>query len=184
VTFLLIAYLCLHAGFTWARIAVFRIDGATPKGVRIIEFFASASICVGCAVLWNHGDPSPVRLILGACIASASAVLFLWGLSTIRRHQLSAAFSVDLPNSLVTRGPYRYIRNPFYLAYILGHAVPLASTASAWAVPGLAVMVAVYVRATLLEERKFLASELAPEWTRYRKRTGRYLPRFAPCRDG
>lgn len=174
---LLTTYLALHVAFTWARIVVFRIDGPTPRGVRLIELCATCSILAGGLVLGQQESP-PSLGALGACTAAASAGLFFWGLKSIRPGQLSAAFSDDVPTFLVTQGPYRYIRNPFYLAYLLAHAVPWVATGATAALPGLAIMTAIYARAALLEERKFRASACAPDWEAYRQRTGRFLPRL------
>lgn len=175
---LLAAYLALHAAFIWGRIAVFRIDGPTPPGVRVIEHCAAISIALGATLIAFRSTGHMSLDCLGLVLAVTSAALFAWGVATVDRKQLTAAFSADAPLALVTRGPFRYVRNPFYLAYIIAHAIPLFATRSPWALPGLLVMSAIYVRAALLEERKFLRSDLAPAWRAYQRRTGRFLPRL------
>ena len=175
---LLVAYVALHAAFTWGRIAVFRIDGPTPLGVRAIEHCAAASIALGATLIAVRPDGHAGLDCLALLLAVASASLFAWGVATVQRKQLTAAFSADMPMSLVTRGPFRYVRNPFYLAYIIAHAIPLFVSRSPWALPGLLTMTAIYVRAVLLEERKFLHSDLAPAWRAYQRSTGRFLPRL------
>ena len=181
---LLLGYLALHGLFTWARVAVFRIDGPTPPGVRVIELAASAAIIVGAVLIaWRDGG-RPALDGLAWLLAALSAALFLWALRCIRPLQLTAAFSTDTPHSLVTSGPFRWVRNPFYLSYLLAHAVPLAATGSAWAAPGLMLMAAIYRRAALLEEGKFLASPLAGPFRAYQRRTGRFLPRIGVRAEG
>ena len=175
---LLLAMLALHAGFTWARIAVFRIDGSTPRGVRLIEVAAASSIAVGLGLVATRGDSSGWRGLAATLLAGASAGLFAWGLHTIPRLQFTAAFSNDPPTTLVTRGPYRYIRHPFYAAYVMAHALPIVATGSLWAWPGLLGMAAIYARAAHLEERKFLASPMAAAWREHQRRTGWFLPRW------
>lgn len=175
---LLLAMLALHAGFTWARIAVFRIDGATPRGVRLIEVAAASSIAVGLGLVATRGDASGWQDLAAALLAGASAALFGWGLHTIPRLQFTAAFSDDPPTTLVTRGPYRYIRHPFYVAYVMAHALPLVATGSPWAWPGLLAMAAIYASAARQEERKFLASPMAAAWREHQRRTGWFLPRW------
>ena len=175
---MLVVYLALHAAFTWGRIALFRIDGPTPPGVRLIEHCAAASIALGATLIAIRPGGHLSLDCLGLVLSVTSAGLFAWGVATVQRKQLTAAFSADLPLSLITQGPFRYVRNPFYLAYIIAHAVPLVASRSPWALPGLLVMSAIYVRATLLEERKFLRSDLAPAWRAYQRSTGRFLPRL------
>jgi protein-S-isoprenylcysteine O-methyltransferase Ste14 len=179
---LLLTMLALHASFTWARFAVFRIDGATPPGVRLIEVGAAASIAVGASLVAGRDGDGGLLDVLAALLGATSAALFAWGLRSIRRQQFSAAFSDDQPNLLVRHGPYRFIRHPFYLAYLLAHAVPLAASRSLWALPGLLLMGGIYLRAAQLEERKFLASPLAAAWLEHQRRTGRFLPRWQSLR--
>jgi protein-S-isoprenylcysteine O-methyltransferase Ste14 len=148
----------LHAGFLWARIAFFRIDGATPLGVRLIEAAGTASVLVG-AVLTLRRDGDHIAADVAALgIASLSASLFAWGLLTVKCRQLTAAFSPDMPGELVTTGAFRHIRNPFYACYLLAHAMPVFASRSAWSLLPLAWMTGIYVRAALIEENKFLAS--------------------------
>jgi protein-S-isoprenylcysteine O-methyltransferase Ste14 len=87
-------------------------------------------------------------------------------------------FSGDVPQHLVERGPYRRVRNPFYVSYFLCYLAGLAGTAS-WplAVP-FVVLLAAFTGAARHEERKFLASPLAAEYRAYMRRAGRFLPRL------
>ena len=170
----------LHAAFLWARIAFFRIEGATPLGVRLIEAAGTASVLIGAALTaWRTG-PNIAADVAALGVAALSAVLFVWGLRTVRRRQLSAAFSPDAPLELVTTGAFRIIRNPFYAAYMLAHAMPVVASRSPWSLLPLAWMAAIYWWAALVEERKFLASPLADAYRRYQSRTGRFLPRLLP----
>ena len=61
--FLLALNLCLHAAFILGRYIVFRVDGAPPRGVRIIEFSAALSLITSGAC-WSPFVPlSPYRWI-------------------------------------------------------------------------------------------------------------------------
>ncbi len=177
MTALLVAsFLTLHAAFAWGRVQVFRIDGATPRGVRLIELASAASIVTGALLITSRAAPHALLDTLSLLCAAVSAALFAWGVYSTGRRALTAAFSADSPQRLLTHGPFRFTRNPFYTAYLLGHAVPLLATRNAWALPALAVMAAIYIAAVRLEERKFLAGPLADAWRAYAARTGRYLP--------
>ena len=88
----------------------------------------------------------------------------------------SYAFSHDLPQFLVTSGPYSYIRNPFYASYLLAYV------AAAILFPGIATLGVLMMMGILLtkaaryEERKFQSSALADEYKVYKQRTGRFIP--------
>jgi len=181
-TTLFLAFLALQALFIWGRMAVFRIEGRTPVGVRVIEVGTVLSIAIGSWLIDKRragetavGAAWADLAALGLVVASAS--LFIVACRTVRSTPLSAAFCTDTPTHLQMRGPFRWTRNPFYTAYLLGHAVPLAASRSAWALLAPAGMAAVYLCAVRQEERKFLSSPLADAWRAYAARTGRFLPR-------
>jgi protein-S-isoprenylcysteine O-methyltransferase Ste14 len=179
MTALLIAsFLSLHAAFAWGRVRVFRIDGPTPPGVRLIELASAASIGIGTLLIATRATPHVLLDLLALLCATVSAALFAWGVHAVGRLALTAAFSADTPRQLLTHGPFRFTRNPFYATYLLGHAVPLLATRSAWALPALVVMAGIYIGAVQIEERKFLASPLAEAWRAYAAQTGRFLPRL------
>jgi protein-S-isoprenylcysteine O-methyltransferase Ste14 len=180
MTLLLTAgFLSLHAAFAWGRLHVFRIDGVTPPGVRLIEAASTASVLTGTWMISMRATAHPLLDALAWMCTLGSAAVFAWGVRATGRGVLTAAFSTDSPQKLLSHGPFRFARNPFYSAYLLGHAVPLLATRSAWALPALVCMAAIYVAAVRSEERKFLTSPLADAWRAYAARTGRFLPRLA-----
>ena len=121
----------------------------------------------------------PRLAIPGLAAFAGSFLLFEWARRTIRGKFFSYAFSHDTPQFLMTEGPYAYIRNPFYASYLLAY---IGATIL---FPGLATLLvalmmgAILVNAARHEERKFERSPLAAEFAVYRRRTGRFVPRFA-----
>ena len=80
--------------------------------------------------------------------------------------------------SLVTSGPYRVVRHPFYTSYLIFW---VAMTLGAWSVWGIAVLVlltAMYTVAARTEEAKFAATPMAGEYAEYRKRAGMFWPKL------
>ncbi len=121
--------------------------------------------------------------------AAASAIiiadlgLFWLTVNATRQNRLTLAFSPDIPSFIVASGPYRLVRHPFYLSYLIfWSATALGSASSAyWLVPfGLAIL---YVGAAGAEEKKFASSPLAAEYNRYRARTGMMMPSFRRTRQ-
>jgi protein-S-isoprenylcysteine O-methyltransferase Ste14 len=164
----------LHALFIWGRFGVFRIDGKPPRGVRVIEVSAVSCILVGLATIALRDGPDVWCDAASAAVAVLSGGLFSW--ATLKRNRLTAAFSDDTPAELITAGPFRWVRNPFYLSYLLAYTQALLAARSGWAVLPLAWMGVVYGTAVWREERKFLRSELADEYREYARRTGRFIP--------
>ncbi len=80
-------------------------------------------------------------------------------------------------HTLVTDGPYRFVRHPFYVATALAMAANSLVTAN-WflAVTG-AVAVALIAIRTRTEEQKLL-ERFGDEYRHYMQRTGRFIPRL------
>ncbi len=78
---------------------------------------------------------------------------------------------------LVTEGPYRWVRHPFYVAFALALiAITLITGNAMLAVTGLAIF-RVLVARTSIEERK-LIERFGREYEDYMRRTGRFVPRW------
>ena len=86
------------------------------------------------------------------------------------------AFSDDAPKALITGGPYRIVRHPFYAAYLLYWLAGWIATGN-WFVAGTSVLAAALcVDAACREERKFMASPLSSAYEDYRADTGMFFP--------
>jgi protein-S-isoprenylcysteine O-methyltransferase Ste14 len=140
------------------------------------------------AVLASFGRPSAGSIRAGLPLAIAGELLRCWAVGysgvTTRNDEVTAP-------SLVTAGPYAYVRNPLYLGNFLtaaGFAIAFTgenSQASRWALVGgsLAAMAAVY--ATIVpHEEEFLRSRFGETFERYCIRVPRIMPRVVPIEDG
>ena len=126
--------------------------------------------------------------VAGAALDTAGLLLTVGAIammfSTIATHRVPLALwhqegDRNAPRTIVTYGPYRWVRHPFYVSFLmlaLGAAMiardpvtlaafPLGLLSLDWTVRG--------------EEKKLLASELGDEYGAYRARTGRFVPRMS-----
>jgi protein-S-isoprenylcysteine O-methyltransferase Ste14 len=181
--FLLALNLSLHAAFIWGRYIVFRVDGAATRGVRIIEFSTALSLIAGGTLITLRPAVSLPSDLLAVACAVLSGAVFAWGVATIRCGRLTAAFSDDAPAELITSGPFRFVRNPFYLSYLLAYLQAVLASQSPWSMLPLLGMWCIYRRAAGLEEQKFERSHLAKTYRSYAACTGRFLPWRGGSRD-
>ena len=116
----------------------------------------------------------------GMMMYTFSVALFLAAMESARGTRLQRAF-VDqpLPDRLITDGPYRWVRHPFYLGYIIGALAPAVAIDRVWIVAVSIAMIAIVVIAAFREERVWLASPRAEAYREYQRRTGMFLPKLA-----
>ncbi len=81
-------------------------------------------------------------------------------------------------HSLVTTGPYRWVRHPFYVSFALAVTANALVTANWYlALTGLIAFTLIVIR-TKTEEEK-LIERFGDQYTAYMKNTSRFLPRFS-----
>ena len=80
-------------------------------------------------------------------------------------------------HTLVTGGPYRWVRHPFYVAGALAVVANSLVTANWFLALTSVVMIALLMIRTKVEEQK-LIERFGDAYTTYMQRTGRFIPRF------
>ncbi len=165
------------ASYAWGLKRFFWIpDGAQGRDSRIIERATAVSILVHSVALIWFFDVQPWRYGVAMLLYAVSLAMFWWCVRINRAQPLSLAFSNDRPGHIVTRGPYAWVRHPFYLSYLLCWIAGVLATGQWALLLTVAVMGWIYWSAAVREEAKFAASPLADEYRRYARRAGRFLP--------
>ena len=110
-----------------------------------------------------------------ACLLLCVALL-IWTLPTLGTNLTDTVVTRE-HHTLVTRGPYRWIRHPFYVAMAL-IAIGAALIAANWFIlaSGAVVFSLLALRSRVEEEQ--LAARFGDSYREYKKRTGRFLPRW------
>lgn len=147
-------------------------------------FFAAGAVLVLCFTgIWQAWYlPLPGGAVINETIAVPFAVASVALIAyTIGSHRVPLALwhqDDDAPRSIVTYGAYKYVRHPFYSAFLLA----LMGTLLACPHPGTfgcLVYGVLMLRYTAgQEEHKLSNSEFGDEYRDYLARTGRFVPRF------
>ncbi|MSU64512.1 MAG: isoprenylcysteine carboxylmethyltransferase family protein [Opitutus sp.] len=119
--------------------------------------------------------PSWLRL-MGVPAALVGLALFSW----MFRHLGLNVTSTSLPRgnaTLVTTGPYRWIRHPMYSAALILVIATSLLTASAVVAVGGVLMFGLLAARSRLEEKR-LVEKFGDAYRAYQSRTGRFLPRL------
>ena len=115
--------------------------------------------------------------VAGTMMYTGAVLIFLSAIEAANRTRLQRAF-VDhpLPDRLITDGPYRLVRHPFYLGYLVCALAPVIAIDNIAMVVVSAAMIAITVAAAFREEGVWLASPRADAYREYQRRTGMFLP--------
>jgi protein-S-isoprenylcysteine O-methyltransferase Ste14 len=112
----------------------------------------------------------------GVGFGVGAGALLIWTFRSLG-HNLTDTVVTRRNATLVTHGPYRWVRHPFYLAF--GMAVMANTLVAAngfLALTGTGAFLAIVVR-TSIEERQ-LIDRFGCDYRSYMQRTGRFLPRI------
>ncbi len=112
----------------------------------------------------------------GVVLGVATAGLFIWTFHSLGRN-LTDTVVTRREATLVTRGPYRIVRHPFYVAFFAAVTANALVTANWYlAVTGLTAFATIVLR-TSTEEAKLL-ERFGRDYREYMQRTGRFFPRI------
>ncbi len=112
----------------------------------------------------------------GVGFGVGSGVLLIWTFRSLG-HNLTDTVVTRRDATLVTHGPYRWVRHPFYLAFAVVVMANTLITANLYlAITGTAAFLAIVAR-TSIEESK-LIDRFGRDYEDYMRQTGRFLPRI------
>jgi protein-S-isoprenylcysteine O-methyltransferase Ste14 len=123
--------------------------------------------------------PDWLRMPMGV-VAAASLSFALWGYVTIGRnwvHAFEPSRFLLRDETLVTSGPYRYVRNPIYLG-MFSFVIAVSLLAANWLIllPIIPIIAVVYGQVG--KEEEMLIQRFGDEYRAYMKLTPRFIPRF------
>ena len=156
-----------------------------PEGVFILATLRPAGLAYMVALVTYMVNPPamswaalplPVWLRWSGLVAWAVAfALLIWTLATLGKN-LTDTVAIRRAHMLVTNGPYRWIRHPFYdcvLLLMLSGAIVAAN----WLLFVLAITVFTLMAIRVpIEERKLL-ERFGEPYATYAAKTGRFLPK-------
>lgn len=134
----------------------------------VLQFGLLALLC------WRAMEAPSARSVQVVSLLAASALLALWALAANRPGNFNIRPTPRHGGTLITSGPYRWIRHPMYTSVLL------AAAAAAWqsfetadAMVWLALLGVLMAKATI-EERALVRR--FPDYQDYRVRTTRFVP--------
>ena len=174
----LLAATACFASYFWGLVRFFRQPGGQERDIRLIKAATAVAVwshVVAIAFFYRH---DAWRFAAALALYAAALAIYWWCIRVNRARPLSIAFSHDRPEHVMDAGPYRAVRHPLYVSYMLCWAAGALAAGQPLLILTVLGMGWIYHRAALAEEAKFAASPLAGEYAGYMRRTGRYFPRM------
>ncbi len=114
------------------------------------------------------------RVILGIVIISIAISIFINALKTLER--AGTPIRPDKPSlKIVKAGPYRYSRNPVYLAFSWAQIGIALLLNNAWILIALIPALLTVYYGVILREEKYLEEKFGKEYLRYKKSVRRWI---------
>lgn len=166
--------------FVWISWAVkyHFVADRMPLGMKFISFLSIIGIVSFGWLLLTDGQ-SERCLIASLIIFALSAVVFWRALVATLEQQFGLAFDAKTPERFVSTGLYRYIRHPFYTAYLLFWLGCTIATAHLVSLSILLMLGLLYTITALREENSFAASQFSDAYANYRNKAGLFWPKFS-----
>jgi protein-S-isoprenylcysteine O-methyltransferase Ste14 len=112
----------------------------------------------------------------GVGIGAIGGALLVWALRTLGMN-LTDTVVTRRAHTLVTGGPYRWVRHPFYVAALL-MTVGNALAAANWFLFAGGITTFILMAGRSRIEERILLGQFGDAYHAYRSRTGRFVPRF------
>ena len=128
--------------------------------------FRTLLTLVACLV----GQPTPAALLGGCTLVLAGGALHLWAKGCLRINE-----------EITTSGPYRFTRNPFYLANFLIDVGICVVARRLWLLVAAVTLWALVYRRTIVREEQHLEELFGDRYRAYRARVPRMFPLRGPA---
>ncbi|MCB1648746.1 MAG: isoprenylcysteine carboxylmethyltransferase family protein [Pseudomonadales bacterium] len=173
---LLVLFVAIVLSLIWARFFFFKMTSGTPRlSALLYDAIVATQIITTLVFMFTQSGKSLPLLVAGIFLYSASLLFFWWAIFTAKK--LDFAFSNQVGN-IVTTGPFRIVRHPFYTSYILSwfSSALLFNSLILWIT--LLYLIAFYFLSARKEEGVILKSVYSDEYKKYIQNVGMFLPRM------
>ena len=144
-------------------------------GGLIIWISVVAYILYPAAVSWSLIIFPSWVVWIGAAASAVSVLLLVWMFNSLGKN-ITDSVTIRNEHSLVTSGPYRYIRHPLYVFGALLF-LSISLIMGSWFIPLVGIPIyAILIYRTGIEE-EMLTERFGNKYTQYMERTGRFFPR-------
>src|SRR4051794_39887303 len=106
-----------YAVYAWAFSRFFSRSGPRTLRLRLLAALGTLAMLVQAVSIWFCLTPSAPRIVSSIGLCLLALALFASACRATRGRPLPLAFDPAPAARIVTNGPYRYVRHPFYISY-------------------------------------------------------------------
>jgi protein-S-isoprenylcysteine O-methyltransferase Ste14 len=122
----------------------------------------------------GEGPLHPMAGAAGGLLVAAGLVLFFWGLATFAR-QRTGIMLQQAATQIVAAGPYRWSRNPMYVAFTMVYVGLAVVCALVWPLLVLPVVLLVLSALVVAREERYMRATFGAGYADYCERVRRWL---------
>jgi protein-S-isoprenylcysteine O-methyltransferase Ste14 len=148
-----------------------------PGVITLPPLLSVGTLVVGLLIQWlvprHPFPPGPARLA-GAVLLAAGILLLAWGASTMRRAGTNIR-PTQPALVLVTGGPFRWTRNPLYLANVLIYLGIALLVNALWPLLLLIPLIVLFEWGVIRREERYLLAKFGEPYRAYCAQVRRWL---------
>ena len=167
-----------YLAFFWSVAAFFTEKKDQYSSFYLLLKLTSASFWLISLYLIYIKSETSYLAIVGITFNIISFGLFFISANAVKNKGFSTIYGKDIPEKVFKGGPYKYVRNPFYLSYLLCYLGISISLKSIVLGILLVVLYFLYIIAIRFEENKFIYSPEFYDYYQYKKTTGKIFPKL------
>jgi len=166
------------------RRTFYSADFEYERGAQVGQ--VSFLVCGMMATWWValHVTMRLVNGVIAAVVLTAAVSLYEWARQTIWGRRFGLGWGDQIPEELCDQGPYRLVRHPIYLGYMLTFVAIVIALPHWLTAASCALNIAIFTYAAFDDERRIAGSAISADYAAYRRRTGMFLPRFNRAAPG
>ncbi len=171
--------LVTYLSFTWAFIRFFRVKGSTTSSLLLqIKIWGGVAM-IGHLVAIILFPATSLECSAGSfALFGLALMIFWWAIRTNIKKPLRIAFAAEGPEGLVRQGPYRIVRHPFYVSYMVAWLAGVVGSEMYLTIIPALVLCYLYYAAAKHEESQFLSSPMKNDYEAYRQKVGMFFPKL------
>lgn len=152
------------------------------RGNQLVRVLTLAGTAVSVWLVFSDWPPVAWQSAASILLGITSLCIFIAAIRSAPSGELHVAFTGSGPGRLVTTGIYRHVRNPLYTSYLAYWAGWIPASDLHLANVCLFALFAAMYFAAVRDEEQFLARTFGDQYTAFKSRTGRFLPKVRSIR--